>query len=137
MDGLPGVTVITGRRAGWCSKVRRCTSDFSNNIFDTINYAADNGIVWVNSAGNYGKQNWVGQPEIDANGFMYFTTATAFNLVFLDAGQGIDIIVRWDDRWGEQAETWMCAFLTSSTFLTMLCSDDPQMGRKGITLLSI
>ena len=46
------------------------TSDFSNNIFDTINYAADNGIVWVNSAGNYGKQN-LGRPTRDRCQWLY------------------------------------------------------------------
>ena len=107
------------------------TSDMSNNIFDAINYAADNGIVWVNSAGNYGKQNWVGQPSIDANGFMYFDGSDVFNRVFLDAGQRIDIIVRWDDRWGGASRDLdVCIFDTVDIF-NDVCSEDPQNGLQG------
>ena len=84
------------------------TSDISNNIFDAINYAADNGIVWVNSAGNYATQTWFNDSPVihSVTSSTSNTDVVAFDGFddFLNRMLGpsgdVKVILRWDDRWG-------------------------------------
>ena len=77
------------------------TSPNPNGPLNTVKWAADNGIVWVNAAGNHNGRTWYGAfndtdgdgyHEWDSNGneFQTFTMKWPFN---------VTAFLRWDDLW--------------------------------------
>jgi hypothetical protein len=128
-----GVTVIN-RSASWTvfQGPGDGTSPVSNNVFESINHAANNGIIWVNSAGNYAEQNWwTGSPSADADGFIYFDGSSVLNYVDLVAGQQFSLVVRWDDNWPGASRDLDVCFFPLTNLLDDVCSDDFQDGSQG------
>ena len=108
------------------------TSPYSNSIFEGISYAVDNGIVWVNSAGNFAERHWwTSSPSTSANGLVYFGGSDAFNNVFLEAGDEIYIAVRWDDSWGGASRDLDVCIFSVANILNEVCSRDLQNGSQG------
>ncbi len=71
----------------------------------TAKWAADNGILWVNSAGNYARQAWLGAfADADNDGYHEWSgtggaagEAQGFEL---SASESVFVHMRWDDAWG-------------------------------------
>ena len=68
----------------------------------TVKWAADNGIVWVNSAGNYNGDTWFGAfTDADNDNIHEWATGDEYQEFTLDAGQTKPaVFMRWDDAWG-------------------------------------
>ena len=96
-----GVTVIN-RSASWVvfEGPGDGTSPFSNNIFESINHAVDNAIVWVNSAGNYGDKTWFRRaPYVNPDKYIDFAPGVEISFLALSAGEPVKIVLRWEDDW--------------------------------------
>ncbi|MDE0605487.1 MAG: S8 family serine peptidase [bacterium] len=81
------------------------TSPTNPSPLNTAKWAADNGIVWVNSAGNYGRKSWLGAfADTDSDGYHEWAgtgaTADEAQEFSLRAGDYMYIALRWDDAWG-------------------------------------
>ncbi|MXZ85866.1 MAG: S8 family serine peptidase, partial [Acidimicrobiia bacterium] len=81
------------------------TSPYNPSPLNTAKWAADNGIVWVNSAGNYGRKSWYGAfSDTDSDGYHEWTgtgaTADEAQEISLRAGDYMYVALRWDDTWG-------------------------------------
>ena len=81
------------------------TSPLSPSPLNTVKWAADNGIVWVNAAGNQAHVGWYGA-FADSDGDGYHEWWKRGDVV--DEGQSFTlrakseftIFMRWDDTWG-------------------------------------
>ncbi|MCY3538853.1 MAG: S8 family serine peptidase, partial [bacterium] len=78
------------------------TSPVNPSPINTAKWAADNGIIWVNSAGNYGRMSWLGSfADTDNDGYHQWSSGGAEAQTFyLRAGAYMFIALRWDDTWG-------------------------------------
>ena len=83
------------------------TSPSSESPLNTVNTAIDNGIVWVNAAGNEGQSAWFERfQDVDRNGFHEFSYE--FNPIpelncFPGNGESIQIQLRWQGPWQTNA----------------------------------
>ena len=80
------------------------TSPHNPSPLNTAKWAADNGIVWVNSAGNYRRMAWLG-PFADADDDDYHEWTSGSDPAeaqsfYFRAGAYMYIALRWDDTWG-------------------------------------
>ncbi len=68
----------------------------------TVKWAADNGIVWVNSAGNRNGKTWFGAfTDADNDNIHEWATGDEYQEFTLNAGESKDaVFMRWDDAWG-------------------------------------
>ena len=75
------------------------TSPYSWSPLESVDRAVDNGIVWVNSAGNEARTTWFGSPsDADGNGYIEFATndeTYGFDLY----PSALTVQLRWDDSW--------------------------------------
>lgn len=68
--------------------------------------ARDNGILWVNSAGNYAQQHWSGFfTDVDGDFLHEFAPGDETQSVFLQAGQGACFLLKWDS-WPTSAQDY-------------------------------
>jgi subtilisin family serine protease len=59
--------------------------------------ARQSGVLWVNSAGNYAQNHWMGTfVDANANGFMDFAPGSEGNGILLDEKEPLCAILRWD-----------------------------------------
>ena len=95
-----GVDIIN-LSAGWSwSGPGDGTSPLENSPLNTVDYAAENGILWVNAAGNEGRSTWVGPfNDPDGNDVHNFEGDDECNEVFLEAEETLIAQLRWDDTW--------------------------------------
>ncbi|WP_419837237.1 S8 family serine peptidase [Candidatus Poriferisodalis sp.] len=75
----------------------------------TAKWASDNGILWVNSAGNYAKQAWYGAfADSDNDDYHEWSgtgsTAQEAQGFELSASASVFVNMRWDDAWGGAAK---------------------------------
>ena len=74
--------------------------DGTGPIHDKINEATDRGILWVNSAGNFGENHWAGDwSDQDGNGFLEFASGDEGNTFTLTRGETAMVYLRWNDPW--------------------------------------
>ncbi|MBI4976104.1 MAG: S8 family serine peptidase [Spirochaetes bacterium] len=74
-----------------------------------VNDAAANGILWVNSAGNYARGHWQGMfADTDADYVHEFsgTTGEINQLGTVSSGTSIRLYLCWDDTWGGSANDY-------------------------------
>lgn len=73
--------------------------DGTNDASQKVNEAADGGIVWIQSAGNYARSHWSGMfADADSNGFHDFGTDE--DIDFTVAANSVIILeLTWDDSW--------------------------------------
>ncbi len=81
------------------------TSPVSPSPLNTAKWAVDNGMTWVNSAGNYGKRAWFGSfADSDNDGYHEWAgsgaTADEAQVLELDASDSLFVNMRWDGTWG-------------------------------------
>jgi len=77
--------------------------DGTGPLCDITDTAGSSGILWVNAAGNYRSQHYLGT-FTDTNGDdrHEFTTGQNYNTVSLTAGRAYSFLLNWDDyTWGE------------------------------------
>ena len=83
------------------------TSPNSESPLNTVDTAIENGIVWVNAAGNEGQSAWFERfQDVDRDGFHEFSYE--FNPIpelncFQGNGEPIQIQLRWQGRWQTNA----------------------------------
>ncbi len=77
------------------------TSPVNPSPLNTVKWAADNGIVWINSAGNYNGGTWFGAfADADNDNIHEWTTGDEYQEFTLGAGETRTVFMRWDDNWG-------------------------------------
>ena len=98
-----GVQVIN-YSVGWTHYGSRGdgTSPYSSSPLNTVDQAVDNGITWVNSAGNSAEDTWFGSfTDHDGDGEMSFNSSGAeTNFIDLRECRSYLIQLRWEDSWG-------------------------------------
>lgn len=92
---------VINMSAGWTwSGPGDGTSPLEFSSLNTADYAAENGILWVNAAGNEGGSNWFGPyNDPDGNDVHNFEGEDECNEVFLEAEEVFIAQLRWDDVW--------------------------------------
>ena len=81
------------------------TSPFSNSPVNTVNYAAEQGILWVNAAGNETTTRWLGDfQDVDRDGWHEFQDGDECNALYMSSGLPIWGSLRWDGVWGEEPD---------------------------------
>ena len=92
---------VINMSAGWSwSGPGDGTSPLEFSSLNTADYAAENGILWVNAAGNEGGSNWIGAfNDPDGNDVHNFEGEDECNEVFLEAEEVFIAQLRWDDVW--------------------------------------
>ena len=79
------------------------TSVFENSVVNTINYATEQGVLWVNAAGNERLQMWLGEfRDEDEDGWHEWEDGDECNSVFSKLYLGGRL--RWDGVWGEEQD---------------------------------
>ncbi len=98
-----GVQVIN-YSVGWTHYGSRGdgTSPYSNSPLNTVDQAVDDGIIWVNSAGNSAEDTWFGSfSDHDGDSSMSFNSSGAeINPITLLECRRYTFQLRWDDTWG-------------------------------------
>jgi subtilisin family serine protease len=79
-------------------------------IDDVVNHAVGAGVFWVNSAGNYRRQHWMGD-FTDANGDHWLdfdgVAGHSYNTFYVSqAGRVVEGCLWWDDSWSAAAEDY-------------------------------
>ena len=101
--GSQGVQVIN-YSVGWTHYGSRGdgTSPHSDSPLNTVDQAVDDGIIWLNSAGNSAGDTWLGSfSDPDGDGVMSFTSSGAeVNPINLRECRRYAFQLRWDDTWG-------------------------------------
>ena len=81
------------------------TSPFSNSPVNTVNYAAEQGILWVNAAGNETTTSWLGDfQDADRDGWHEFQDGDECNALYMPSGLPIWGSLRWEGIWGEELD---------------------------------
>ena len=95
-----GVDVVN-HSAGWTwSGPGDGTSDFIYSTLNTVDYAAENGILWVNVAGNEGESTWIGAyNDSDGNNMHNFEDENECNPILLEPEERIIGQLRWSGIW--------------------------------------
>jgi hypothetical protein len=74
--------------------------DGTGPVHDKIDEATARGIVWVNSAGNFGEDHWSGSwNDQDGNGLLEFQPGDEGNTFTLTKGESATVYLRWNDPW--------------------------------------
>ena len=77
------------------------TTPYKFGALNTVKWAADNGIVWVNSAGNQHLDSWYGTPtDADNDNILEWEPGKEDKKLYLGPGKSARLYMRWDDKWG-------------------------------------
>lgn len=75
-------------------------SDGNNESSEIVNDASANGILWCNSAGNYGQMHYCGT-YTNRDGYHEFSSLNKYNyLGYLEEHESIFLMLKWNDTWG-------------------------------------
>ena len=120
-----GVDVIN-MSAGWTwSGPGDGTSPLEFSSLNTADYAAENGVLWVNAAGNEAGSNWIGPySDPDENDVHNFEGEDECNSVLLDAEDVFIAQLRWDDVWLQARFLDMDLFLVSKETSEVVARSD-------------
>ena len=107
-----GVDVIN-HSVGWIwTGPGNGTSKVSTSPLRTVDYAAENGILWVNAAGNGKGSTWYEYfADIDGDGFHEFEDGDECNAVLLDNEEEFIVQLRWEGIWFNRLNTDLDIFL--------------------------
>ena len=76
------------------------TSPYIYGALNTVKWAADNGIVWVNAAGNRHLDTWYGPfTDADKDNIHEWKPGTENQYLTLGPGKSARVFMRWDDTW--------------------------------------
>ncbi|MFZ5917312.1 MAG: S8 family serine peptidase [Chloroflexota bacterium] len=102
--------------------------DGSGYLAEKVSQARDDGVLWVNAAGNSARQHWMGPwSDPDADSWHNFLEAKETNKITVAAELEIVVGLRWDDPWGESANDYDL-FLFDSALKQVAESDNIQNG---------
>jgi len=115
----PRNDVELGNALDWCkAQGVKIISHSCNNFFgprdgtgpinNLVNDVIYEGIIWVNSAGNYAQSHWSGNfSDIDEDGFHEFTSLNDVNAI-TDSNRGdpLSIFLTWNDTWGSSSNDY-------------------------------
>ena len=107
-----GVDVIN-HSVGWTwTGPDDSTSIVSTSTLNTVDFAAENGILWVNAAGNGEGSTWFG-PFIDSDGndIHEFEDGDECNAVLLDNEEEFIVQLRWEGIWLDRRNIDLDIFL--------------------------
>ena len=105
------------------------TSPQPHSPLNTLAKAVNNGILWVNSAGNSGQSSWFGVPT-DTDGDNLLEFAAEQERLELNINQSTIVQLRWDGDWSAEA-TDLDIHLFDATGNLLAQSLNPQEGRDG------
>ncbi len=93
-----GVSVINHSVGWFFNGPGDGTSPYSWSSLNTVDRAVENGIVWVNSAGNDARITWFkpGPSDTDGDGFLEFADGKEE----ITGSWGTNLQLRWADKWG-------------------------------------
>jgi hypothetical protein len=81
--------------------------DGTGSICDIADDAYDNGILWINSAGNAARKHWQGAfTDSNSNGRHEFDVGDESNTVTVSGSYDFDVCLRWNDRWNNSSEDY-------------------------------
>ncbi len=99
---------------------------------NTVKWAADNGILWVNGAGNYGQRAWYGPFNDSDNDKKHeFLSGNECQSFSMRKDDSVAINLRWDDTWGGASKDLAIHFVKDpcTAAETLVASEsDPQSG---------
>ena len=76
------------------------TTPYTYGALKTVKWAADNGIVWVNAAGNHHLDGWYGTPtDADNDNILDWEAGREDKTLSLLPGSSARVYMRWDDVW--------------------------------------
>lgn len=82
--------------------------DGSGPISWMMRGALDDGVLWVNAAGNLARRHWMGPwRDADGDGLLDWSAGAATNTVQVAPGQAVRLALRWEDRWGAAAHDFV------------------------------
>ena len=92
---------VINQSAGWIwTGPGDGTSPLEFSPLNTVDYAAENGALWVNSAGNDAETNWIGSfNDPDGDDVHNFDGEDECNEILLEAEEVFIGQLRWDDVW--------------------------------------
>ena len=77
------------------------TSPYTYGPLNTVKWAADNGIVWVNAAGNEHRDTWYGPfADADTDNLHEWRAGVEDQYLTLGPRESALVFIRWDDSWG-------------------------------------
>ena len=128
---LNGVKVINYSMTWFFDGPGDGTSSNGNSPLKTVDWAVDQGILWVNSAGNSAQKTWFKRAPFSPY-VISFQGADATNaVVFPSSGGGFDAQLRWDDSWqGANRDLDLCIG-DHATGAIVHCTSNPQAGVPG------
>lgn len=100
----------------------------SDNILKVIEKAVNtHGIVWVNSAGNFGMNTWYGTDNNTRPAWHYFQTHDRKNNFTLGPNTTIHISLRWQDDWDDPDCNFNLYLYSSTSSIPIRSSSRNQM----------
>ncbi len=76
------------------------TSPFHFGPLNTVRWAANNGMVWVNGAGNSNEDTWYGAfTDADNDNVHEWSGTNEYQTQAMAAGDNLTAFMRWDDSW--------------------------------------
>jgi hypothetical protein len=76
------------------------TSPRADSPLNSVDFAVENGVTWVNGVGNEAKSTWFGPfLDNDQNSLLDFGRDSNSNFIQLDEGKSTTIQLRWEDSW--------------------------------------
>ena len=108
------------------------TSPFHDSTLRTVDHVVEQGIVWVNSAGNHAQTSWFGRArDSNGNGWLNFDGVHEANGITIDGEEELVVQMRWDDSWnGAKTDLDLALYDEDAQNLIEL-SADLQNGRLG------
>ena len=129
-----GVSVINYSRGWFFSGPGDGTSPFADDPLRTVDLAIEEGIVWVNAAGNEARKAWFGTySDPDKDGYINFDDSSndESNGLWLRKDDILLAQLRWDDTWGGATRDLDLFLVSDSTNAIVTRSEDPQSGNSG------
>ena len=129
-----GVSVINYSRGWFFSGPGDGTSPFADDPLRTVDQAIEEGIVWVNAAGNEARKAWFGTySDPDKDGYINFDDSSndESNGLRLRKGDILLAQLRWDDTWGGATRDLDLFLVSDSTNAIVARSEDTQSGNSG------
>ncbi len=102
--------------------------DGSSDLSKKVDELRNQGILWVNSAANYGKDHWSGYfADTDGDGAHNFTSTDEGNSILLVEGQSVSILLSWND-WPYATDDYDLRLYDLATSALVASSLRPQTG---------
>ncbi len=129
-----GVDVINHSMGWYWDGPGDGTSPRSDSPLHSVDFAVENGIVWVNGVGNEAKSTWFGNfSDIDKDSLLDFNVGSNSNFIQLNKLKSTTLQLRWEDSW-DAAESDLNIYLYpfgKSISESVAWSTSVQSGLKG------